>query len=105
MIRALHVRTVTLLTISFWTRDQKTRIMFFQKYLLFGTNVFRESIAHTRLTNTQLRQNQRIMELKIVLYECCQNPIAPIVASAAAFGRAERQTCIHMDESPCLHVK
>jgi hypothetical protein len=39
----------------------------FQKYLLFGTNVFRESIAHTRLTKTQLRQNQRIMELKIVL--------------------------------------
>ena len=67
MIRALHVRTVILLTLSFWTRDQKTRIMFFQKYLLFGTNVFRESIAHTRLTKTQLRQNQRIMELKIVL--------------------------------------
>jgi len=67
MIRARHVRTVILLTITFWTRDQTTRIMFFQKYLLFGTNVFRESIAHTRLTKTQLRQNQRIMELKIVL--------------------------------------
>ena len=62
--------------------------MFFQKYLLFVTTRFHESVALTRLTKTRLWQNQRIMELKIELRERFQNPIARIVHGVApTFGR------------------
>ena len=60
---------------------------------------------HNQVTKTRLRQNRRILELKIVSRERSHNPLALLVAATAVLTGGIRPNRIHIDESPCLHVK